>query len=149
MEDQFAPYCVQLDRVFRKMLTRMGRDLSDMLVEGITPPQFMLMRGVGQATAMTVTELAESIGVTPSAITLLADRLHGAGLLTRERDQSDRRIVRMKLTEAGAAKLTELEGMYVELMRNTIGLLPPDDLDQLLRIYTRLADLLDKPESDR
>lgn len=146
MEDRFAEYCIQLDRVFRKMLTRIGRDLSDMLVEGITPPQFILMRCVGQANSMTVTEMAESMGVTPSAITLLADRLHGAGLLWRERDQGDRRIVRMKLTEVGAAKLAELEIRHVAIMRKSIGLLPQDDQDQLLRIYTRLADLLDRSE---
>ncbi|MYW97569.1 TetR family transcriptional regulator [Amycolatopsis rubida] len=48
-----------------------------------------------------VGEIAESVPLSPSSVTLRADQLEEAGLVTRERDGLDRRVVHLRLTEAG------------------------------------------------
>src|SRR3954454_23317117 len=46
-------------------------------------------------------ELSQKFEVDPSRVTRLAKRLEGEGLLRRERDPEDNRVVRMYLTEKG------------------------------------------------
>lgn len=49
-------------------------------------------------------DLAGLLGVTPATLTPVIDALEKAGDLVRERDRTDRRIVRLDLTDAGAAR---------------------------------------------
>lgn len=107
---------------------------------GISPPQFHLMRLVASGDAPTVSEVSEQLDVTLSAVTLLADRLHAAGLLTRERDEQDRRLVRMRLTEAGQVKLAAMESQRLALMRHYLCQLSQEELDRFLEIFTRIAE---------
>jgi DNA-binding MarR family transcriptional regulator len=48
-----------------------------------------------------LTELAEHMGVTPSTMSLSAQRLERQGFIERVRDSSDRRVVNLRLTPAG------------------------------------------------
>ncbi len=53
--------------------------------------------------------LASELGVTPPTITGLVDRLVRQGLVRREEDRQDRRLVRNELTEMGLTVVGELE----------------------------------------
>lgn len=142
--DRFAEYLARLDKALRKVMDRITREMAGSLHAGISLPQFHLMRFVAEKGAPTVSEVAEIGGVTLSAITSLADRLYKAGLLTRERDQNDRRLVRLRLTEDGKAKLAQMERRQVELLRPYLGSLPQEDLDRLLEIFNRLAAIAEE-----
>jgi DNA-binding MarR family transcriptional regulator len=48
-----------------------------------------------------VGELAEFLGVTPSTMSLTLKRLEEADCITRSRDPDDRRVMNVRLTEAG------------------------------------------------
>src|SRR5215213_4384397 len=53
-------------------------------------------------------ELAAALGVGPSAVTPLVDRLVEHGYVRREEDRLDRRITRLLLTEPGMALLQRM-----------------------------------------
>lgn len=59
------------------------------------------LRRSGPPYRMTSGQLAESSLVTTGGITLRVDRLEQAGLVVRERDPEDRRVVYAKLTDEG------------------------------------------------
>jgi len=59
--------------------------------------------------AETMTFLAAALGISPAAMTHLADKLEGLGLLTRVRGSQDRRAVWLKLTPAGTALAARLD----------------------------------------
>jgi len=79
-----------------------------------------------------VGELAESLGVTPSTMSLNLKRLREAGLVLCERDPDDRRVMNVRLTTAGeeardsarlldAARVGEmLEGLWPEDRRRAV-----------------------------
>lgn len=144
MADRFDDYCLQLEQVSVRVIRRLGQELSSILEEGMSPAQFLVMRLLGQSGGMKVSELSEYLGVTLSAITSLSDRLASVGLVTRERDEADRRLVWLRLTEAGRAKLAELEAKRMDLMRRYLGRLPEADMDRLLEIFGRLATIIDE-----
>lgn len=143
MTDKIERYCEQLDRLAFKVIRRMGREVSTLLEEGMTPAQFLLMRLIGQQGEATVSDLSDQMGVTLSAITSLTDRLKAAGLVNRVRDESDRRVVFLRLTPEGAAKLSDLSNRRLEHMRRYLGQLPEEDIEKLLEIGERFSAILD------
>lgn len=63
------------------------------------------LRRSGPPYKMTSRGLAESSLVSTGGVTLRVDRLESAGLVTRERDEHDRRVVYVRLTDAGLDKI--------------------------------------------
>ena len=55
-------------------------------------------------------ELAEAVGVEGPTLTHHLNRMEGAGLITRTRDPTNRRVHQVKLTEAGEATFQRLLG---------------------------------------
>jgi DNA-binding MarR family transcriptional regulator len=67
----------------------------------LTIPQLRALSFAAHRPGCTMGELSESLGIGLSAGTGLADRLVQHGLLEREADPEDRRVVRLRLTESG------------------------------------------------
>lgn len=68
----------------------------------LTPPQFYVLATIGYTGGIPFSEIGEKMMVTVSNLTGIVDRLEEKGLVTRERDAHDRRIVRVRLTEKGS-----------------------------------------------
>src|SRR5277367_5326589 len=68
---------------------------------GLSPPEAMLLRSAARDTDATVLGLAEGCGLGGSTAVGAIDRLEQTGLVQRERDRDDRRVVRVRLTERG------------------------------------------------
>src|SRR5437868_14485855 len=71
----------------------------------MTPEQYWLLRLLRRRGALSIGELAEALGVTGSSVTTACKRLEKAGLVTRERQSDDERMVRVVLTEEGNARV--------------------------------------------
>lgn len=77
---------------------------------GITPAQSRLLRTVahfGDAPPR-MADLAARLEVVPRAVTTLVDGLEAAGRVRRVPDPSNRRVIRIELTDQGRATLREL-----------------------------------------
>jgi DNA-binding MarR family transcriptional regulator len=107
----------------------------------LTPPQIHAVMWLGQDGPLTMGELAARLGVTEKTITGLVDRLEAAGYLARERDASDRRVVRARLTGHGHAAGAEIDRHVDEKLGAVLGLLEPADRRELFRILEKLAAL--------
>jgi DNA-binding MarR family transcriptional regulator len=90
-----------------------------------------------------VTELAESMGVTASTMSLNLRRLEEGGLITRERDPADRRVRNVRLSPAGAQmreELAELDVARVDALLRTLG---PDQRRLAVQSLVTLAGAAD------
>ena len=67
----------------------------------LTAPQFYVLATIGYTGGIPFSEIGEKMMVTVSNLTGIVDRLEEKGLVVRERDARDRRVVRVKLTEKG------------------------------------------------
>jgi DNA-binding MarR family transcriptional regulator len=106
--------------------------------DGLTIPQMRLLWTLRDEDGQPVGALAEHLGVNPSTITGHVDRLVRQGLVRREEDPADRRIVRNYLTEEGSitvSALRRIAGMHI------ISILKRLDATQLHRLETALGDL--------
>ncbi|HVV31180.1 MAG TPA: MarR family winged helix-turn-helix transcriptional regulator [Mycobacteriales bacterium] len=115
---------------FRHQLRQFDKWSSDQAAaHGLTQTQHQLLlaiRGHDDARGPTIGQLAGYLMVRHHTAVELADRTEKLGLVCRQGDGDDHRVVRLVLTPAGAARLAELTALHLEELRRlapTIGAL--------------------------
>src|ERR1700756_248438 len=68
---------------------------------GVHEGQQFILRCLWTEDGLTPGEIARRLGLAPPTVTRAATRMEAAGLLRREPHLSDRRLVRLRLTERG------------------------------------------------
>lgn len=86
-----------------------------------------------------VKEAADFLGITKSAVTQLAGPLADKGLLTREEDAKDRRIVRLRLTGKGAQVLKKIARHKFDGIRSAIENLSDKEVEKLCALVKKAA----------
>src|ERR1700704_2780485 len=86
-----------IEHGLQKLSKRMEAEL------GITGPQRLVLRVVGQFPGLSAGELAHIVRLHPSTITGILQRLVAGGLLERQRDPIDTRRTRLRLKRRAVA----------------------------------------------
>jgi len=110
---------------------------------GLTMPQLRVMFLVHEENGLTAGELAATMRVRPATMTGLMDRLIRHGLITRQADLSDRRVVRVSLTEEGHSVVRAIETAsraYLETIFERMGAESVERLIDSLRNFARTAE---------
>ncbi|WP_285580800.1 MarR family winged helix-turn-helix transcriptional regulator [Actinoallomurus iriomotensis] len=76
---------------------------------GLTPHGLAVLAYLEQGYALTQRELARRCGVAPSTLNHTVEHLARSGWIERCRDDSDRRLVRLALTESGRRHLRQVQ----------------------------------------
>jgi DNA-binding MarR family transcriptional regulator len=108
--------------------------------EGVTVAEWSFMRALYDADAMAPSALAEKMGMTKGAISKLADRLLGKGLIARADNPGDRRAHTLSLTGAGRSKVPILAALADKNDAEYFGVLPTEEREMLHRLLRILAD---------
>jgi DNA-binding MarR family transcriptional regulator len=88
---------------------------------GVTGPQRLVIRVVGQLTEPTASEIAATLKMHPSTLTGIVSRLQKQGLISRALDKDDRRRSRFKLTDKGLKVDRERKGTVEAAIRRALG----------------------------
>ncbi|MGW0333448.1 MarR family winged helix-turn-helix transcriptional regulator [Streptomyces sp. NPDC003011] len=100
----------QLLRLTRRMHRIQKRHLEQRLL-GVTPAQSRLLRTLAHCDAPPrMADLAERLEVVPRAVTTLVDGLEASGKVRRVPDPTNRRVIRIELTDDGHKAVRELRG---------------------------------------
>ncbi|MGH7910512.1 MAG: MarR family winged helix-turn-helix transcriptional regulator [Candidatus Dormibacteraceae bacterium] len=84
---------------------------------GLTPAQHQLLlaiRGHGDPPGPTIGEIADYLLLQHHSTVGLVDRAVAGGLVRRDRDGNDQRVVRLHLTTSGADRLKTLSALHLE-----------------------------------
>ncbi|WP_373684040.1 MarR family winged helix-turn-helix transcriptional regulator [Micromonospora solifontis] len=87
-------------------------------------------------------EAARRLGTAPNTVSTLVRDLTDAGLLHRERDPADRRVVRLRITEAADTRMADHETHRAALLTEALAALKPTDRDAILTAVPALDRLL-------
>lgn len=105
----------------------------------VSVSQCYALKGVVDAGRLTVNDLAAHLYTDKSTASRIAHALVQKGLLARERDGSDGRVVRIVATEAGRATCAAIEAdlawEYAEILSD----LDPEVRDAVTRVVSRLG----------
>jgi len=87
---------------------------------GLTPAQHQLLlaiRGHPDPAGPTISQVADYLLLRHHSVVGLVDRSEAAGLVRRLRSEQDHRVVRLKLTSEGRARLEALSTLHLEELR--------------------------------
>lgn len=87
-----------------------------------------------------MTELAETLNLTPGAVTSSSDKLIEGGFIQRVRDEKDRRVVFLQISDEGKAELEELRKEGRKAIKAIFGGLPEADVEHLVRIFQHASE---------
>ena len=87
---------------------------------GITGPQRLVLRVVGQFPGLSAGELAHIVRLHPSTITGILQRLVARGLLERQRDPADTRRARLRLKQRAVAYTRTSRGTVEQVVTRAL-----------------------------
>ena len=96
-----------------------------------------ILRGAGE-TGMPCGEVSDRLITRDSDITRLFDRLEKRGYLTRERSDSDRRVVRAKIAQPAIDLLDEIDTPMLDLHAKQFQVLSQEDIAKLIDLLEAL-----------
>ncbi|HEY2420888.1 MAG TPA: MarR family transcriptional regulator [Neobacillus sp.] len=108
----------------------------------LTNDQHYILRYIHQLKECTSTELAEAFEVNKSAITAIINRMVDRGLIQRARDDNDRRVVYLSLTDAGTELYENAQVKIRLLVESIITQFEETEIMDFLRTYEKLAQIL-------
>ncbi len=101
---------------------------------GVTPTQYnvlRILRGAG-SDGLCRHEIGDRLVTQVPDVTRLLDRMEEAGLVTRARSTTDRRLVRTQITPAGLALLEQVDAPLAALHESLLGHLTSEQLRTLI-----------------
>lgn len=124
----FSVYSTGLafNRIYKPLLDRLG----------LTYVQYLSLMALARQDNQTVSELGDQLFLESNTVTPMIKRLEVAGFVTRRRDTSDERVVRVALTEKGRETIEDARCVPQDVLAAT-GLTLP----QLVRLNEELKVL--------
>ena len=123
---------------FNAILKVEERSLRVGLTDTVTVTEMHILDAIGTGDPRTVSELATATKVTVSTMTIAINRLEGKKLVERVRDTADRRVVRVRLTEAGRRIAYAHRRFHRRMARAVADGLEPGELDILAQAMEKL-----------
>ncbi len=110
-----------------------------LMVDGLTASQFSTLKVLRIHGPLALREIAKYILKSGGNMTIVVDNLERDGLVTRERDTQDRRIVYVSLTPQGEQVFDRIYPEHLERIRNAMGALSDQECDQLMVLLDKLS----------
>jgi DNA-binding MarR family transcriptional regulator len=125
-----------------KMLLRMARSVDAALEDEITPQKMLLLNSLLQMKKCKVNDLAQELNLSSGATTLALNRLEKEGLILRSRDEGDRRVVWVELTQEGRSLILRLLAKRHRVWEKMLSALTPEEEQELFRILEKMVNQL-------
>ncbi|MEO8224460.1 MAG: MarR family transcriptional regulator [Gammaproteobacteria bacterium] len=106
---------------------------------GLTTPQFALMEALYHLGSLPLSEIGQKLLVTSGNVTYVMDNLVELGLVSRERCESDRRVIYAKLTPKGEAMIERIFPRHANEVRELFAVLSPEEQNQLRDLLKKLG----------
>ncbi|MBL7156849.1 MAG: MarR family transcriptional regulator [Candidatus Omnitrophica bacterium] len=109
------------------------------LVKGkITFPQMVILDILRAKKGCKMSDVSKALGVTKSAVTGLTDRLIRAGFIRRARTETDRRVVKIYLTQKGLVLSRRLNDYKLAMISGLFRNISQKEKSQYLNILRKL-----------
>jgi DNA-binding MarR family transcriptional regulator len=121
-------------------LQRMSKRMENEI--GVTGPQRLVLRLVGQFPGLSASQLAHIVQLHPSTITGILQRLVARGLLERQRDPSDTRRVRLRLKPKASSHTRQTRGTVEKTVTEALEHVGPANVRAARKVLLEIAQRL-------
>ena len=127
---------IKLTRCTNSLYARLSERNS---VGDLTYSQFAVLEALYHLGAMTQGEISAKVLKSGSNMTTVIDNLERDGLVRRERDEKDRRVIHVHLTEAGRGKIEAVLPGHVAALVEEFSVLSAQEQKQLGELCKKLG----------
>jgi len=127
------PVLAPLGLAFKRMMAMVERET------GLSAPKWFVLVVLSRRDGIGQGEVSQLFEVDPSRVTRIAQALEGEGLVRRERDPEDNRVVRMYLTEEGRRWLRKLPDLNRRVEKRIRSVFSEEEHEELQRMLGLLA----------
>ena len=127
----------------RPTIARLARRLRQQDQTGLGPTMTATLASIAKHDGPTHGELASIEQVAPPTITAVVDKLEKLGLVTRQPDATDRRVMRVRATPTGIDQLDEVRNRRTSWLASQLSALTDDERRRLADAADVLAKLVD------
>ncbi|MEX0683436.1 MAG: MarR family transcriptional regulator [Dehalococcoidia bacterium] len=121
--------------------------LDDWARLGLTMSQVRVLAILEEEQGLPAGDLAERLGVQPSTVTRIVDRLVHHQLVRREADEEDRRLVRHYVTDTGVDALNQMRSAGRRRFDDFFNRLTEAQLERVVAALKDLTETFDAVES--
>ncbi|MBU0984485.1 MAG: MarR family transcriptional regulator [candidate division Zixibacteria bacterium] len=114
----------------------------------LTAPQLVCLGAVVAHEPLTVSGIAQQVYLSPSTVVGILDRLEARGLVRRERDTSDRRVVNTLATQAGREIIAQAPSALQDGLHEALKNLPLLEQATIALSLKRVVDLMEAGSLD-
>lgn len=111
---------------------------------GFTTSQCYTILELYKSEGLTMNELSERMNLNSSTMTRILDNLVRDKYISRDKDESDRRIVVVSLTDAGKKIAQELDTTVKQYYKKIIDNIPEGQVEEILRSVSTLQKAFEK-----
>ena len=130
------PVLPSLALAFKRLVATIERE------SGVGGMKWFLLTVLGRRDGLSQGEFTQEYEMDPSRVTRTAQSLEADGLIRRERDVDDNRVMRMYLTEEGSEVLDRLPEINEQLRRRVHSVLSEEEFEELRRMLGLLAEAM-------
>ncbi|MGE5560735.1 MAG: MarR family winged helix-turn-helix transcriptional regulator [Chloroflexota bacterium] len=139
----FPQDVTEIDRLIRLVsviVRKRGRDILGNF--DITPPQFNALLTLSDHGSLTMGELCDHLYLACSTATDLIDRMERNGLIERQRDQNDRRVIRLRITERGQEIISKVIEARHQYLNGILEPVSPQEKEHIVCSLNQLYSLM-------
>lgn len=139
--EQFAKLMFELTKKYNAY---MDEALSPYLTEA----QLTVLEFVHEQKKVKPSDILPYLATSPAAVTMLLDRMEKSGLIARLRDEKDRRIVWVNLTEKGKREVVRGKKMRERFFQTMLGAISEHNQQLFLYLFRKLIEEGSSLDSD-
>lgn len=110
--------------------------------------QLLVVQSIEESGEMTIGEIAAKVNLAQASVTAIVDRLQESGLLTRQRGDTDKRKVFVRLTDEGRNVLSRAPTALQERFSDRFDQLESWEQMQMVAVLERVAAMMDADSID-
>ena len=132
------PLLERLALAFKRTLAVVERE------SGVSAMKLFVLSEIGRSDGVSQATVCQAHELDPSRVTRFAQALESEGLIRRERDPDDNRVVRMYLTEEGRRLLEVVPALDESLGGRVRSAMSKKEVEELRRLLGLLAEAMKK-----
>jgi DNA-binding MarR family transcriptional regulator len=133
-----------LPLIHRSITRKLIKTVVTSFKEDITPPHFQIMKLLEEAGTLHVAEIGEKLQIARPQMTHLIDRLFELGIVERETNEDDRRMLNIRLKDKGKSIVKARDKQVINATREALSGLTDDELKQLSTSLNNIKEIFSK-----
>ena len=135
---------LELDRFLPYLVNTLGNRLSQELGEiyasrfGISIPEWRVIAHLSQHRDVSIREVFSRVAMDKAKVSRAAARLELTGLVEKRDNPADKRLVSLKLTEAGRALFEQIAPLALAYETEMLASLSPEEQETFRQLLSRL-----------